>query len=476
MRYPGFVGPAYQSSSYMAGNERLVNFYVEKNETPNANTPYCLLPTPGFETVVTVPEGPIRGDLTVGDRAFFVAGFNFYELNDDDTATVRGVLASDANPATLSWNGPNGNQLFITSGDVGYCYDLGTDTLTTVLVSGATMGAFLDGFFLSLDATTATLQISDLLDGLIWDPTQAVQRTAGADPWIAMTVVHREIWLMGSQTSEVWSDVGAFPFPFAPIPGAFLEQGIVASFSAVRDVSPLLWLSANAQGALLVLMANGYAGQRISTHAIERAFQSYARVDDAESFGYQEQGHQFYLLTFPTASKTWCYDVTEGAWHERPYWNTATSTEEALRVGTHMFHGGRHLVGDRAIGRIYRMSIDLFTDVDGAALRRVRQPPRVDTGQTRATCSEIQLIMDVGIGLLSGQGDDPQVMLKTSRDGGRTWGPERWESAGPIGAYDTRVFWSQNGQARNRVDQFVFSDPVPWRITDATIELSVGTS
>jgi hypothetical protein len=476
--YPGFLGVSYRSASYMAVNERLVNFYVEKNETPNAASPYCLLPTPGFEDVVTVVEGPIRGSINADGRDFFVAGFRLYELNSDDTATARGTLAADANPATLCWNGPAGGQLFITSGDVGYCYDLASDTLSTVLASGATMGSYLDGYFLSLDALTGTLRISDLLDGQVWDPTQIAQRSQAPDPWICLTVINAEIWLIGGRTGEVWQNVGAFPFPFAPINGALFEKGIAAPFSAIRDVSPLLWVMENAQGARMVMVAQGYDGTRVSTHGVERALQGYdlADLSLATSFGYQDQGHTFYVLTIPDAM-TWVFDATEGAWHERPYWNHVTSTEEPLRVGNHWYSNGRHLVGDRATGTIYRMGLDLFTDVDGEPIRRMRQPPRMSDDQKWVTVSRIQLVMDVGVGLSGDvQGSDPQVMLRTSRDGGRTFPSERWASAGPIGAYNTRVQWLRCGQARNRVDQFIVTDPVPFRISDAIIDASGGTS
>jgi len=483
MKYPGLVGISYQSASYLADSERCVNLYVEKNETPNAPSPYCLLPTPGFADVLTVPEGPIRGEIgAVNGRGFFVAGFRLYEAflaGGVWSATARGTVASDANPATLCWNGPNGGELFITSGDVGYILTLATNVLTVVLPSGATMGAFLDGYFLALDASTATLRISDLLDGLTWDPTQIAQRTAGADPWIAMTVLHREIWLQGGQTSEVWYNAGSFPFPFAPIQGAFLEQGIAAPFSANRDVAPLVWLSSNAQGTRMVLMSQGYTGQRVSTHAIEQAITRYAVVSDAVSFGYQEDGHTFYVLSFPTEDVTWTYDVTEGAWGERGYWDTTTSTYEALRVFTHAMMFDQHIVGDRATGTLYRQGLDLFTDVGEAAIRRLRQPPRISQGQTRLTVRSVQLVMDVGIGLSgtsSTPGFDPQVMRRTSRDGGKTWGPEKWISAGKLGEYNTRVVWQPCGQARNYVDQFIFTDPVPFRVSDAEIEITVGTS
>ncbi len=479
MKYPGLIGPAYRSSAYMADRERCINFYLEKNETPNAPSPYCLLPTPGFELLTTVNEGPIRGIISeVDGRCFFVAGFSLYEW-DGTTATARGTVAADEFQATLCWNGPGGGELFITSGDAGYIFTLATNTLTTVLASGARMGAFLDGFFLALDATTGTLQISDLLNGLTWDVTQIAQRTAAADPWIAMTVIHREIWLMGGLTSEVWYDSGAFPFPFAPIPGAFIEYGAAASFSANRDVEPLMWVSRNSSGERLIMLAQGYQATRISTHGIENVINGYDDVSLADSLIYQENGHTFYCVTFPDET-TWAYDTTEGAWHERAYWNSATSTFEPWRVSCHALAFGDHVVGSRTSGALYRMSSDLYVDVGDVELRRMRQPPRISgDGQRRINIQRVQLVMDVGIGLgglSTTQGYDPQVMRRASRDGGRTWGPEKWRSAGRIGEYNARVFWQPCGQARNYVDQFVFTDPVAWRITDGEIELTIGTS
>jgi hypothetical protein len=360
--------------------------------------------------------------------------------------------------------------------------DLTTFALTIVLVSGAAMGAYLDGFFLALDAATGTLQISDLLDGLTWDPTQIAQRSDAPDPWVAMTVIHAEIWLMGSRTSCVWFNSGAFPFPFEMIPGARLEQGIAAPFSAIRDVSPLVWVSANAQGDRMVLMAQGYAGQRISTHGVEQALRMYATVADATSLSFQMGGHTFVALFFPEADTSWLYDATEGTWSKWRYWNHRVSAWEAVRVRTHVLtDDGVHLVQDRASGAVYRMALDLYEDVDGEIIRRERTPPRLSApGQVRFITDEIQLVMDVGVGLIGASDTDPdinpQAMLQTSRDGGRTWGPERTAALGKIGEYSTRVTWHQCGQARNRVDRFRFAARCPIRIADAEIEIRVGTS
>lgn len=481
MRYPGFLGYSYRSSSYMADSEELINFYVEKNESPNAPSPYCLLPTPGFVSVGNVAEGPSRGSCTANGLTYFVAGYRIYEWNGA-TATARGTLtAADTNPATLCWNGDAGGQLFITSGDVGYTLNLTTFVLTVVLASGAAMGSYLDGFFLALDAATGTLQISDLLDGLTWNPTQIAQRSDAADPWVAMTVLHAEIWLMGSRTSSVWFNAGSSPFPFEMIPNAKLEQGIAAPFSTPRDVSPLLWVSANALGARMVLMAQGYSSVKVSDYALDKALQDYDTVADAISMSFQVGGHTFFALIFPDADESWLYSAETG-WSKWRFWNTVTSAWEAVRVRTHVFTPeGIHLMGDRSSGMLYRMGLDLFTDVDGGLILRERTPPRLSApDQVRFTVPSIELVMDVGVGTIGSDTTDPsvnpQAMLVTSRDGGRTFGPERTSTIGPVGAYNTRVLWTQCGQARNRVDRFRFAANVPIRITDAIVTMRLGTS
>lgn len=482
MQYPGFLGPAYQSASYMADNERLINLYPERNASPGAPSPWRFVLRAGFQTAVSVNEAPIRGSFTTNgtdSRSFFVAGFELYELTytvatDTFTATPRGVVDYDANPVTFSWNGEAGNQLFVTSGGSGYLLDLASNAFSTVLPGTATVGAYLDGWFLALDAATSTLQISDLDDGSVWDPTQIVQRSAAADPWVSMLVIHKELWLFGTQTSEVWADQGTFPFPFGPIQGAFLEQGIAAPFSAGHAGIPLCWLGANEQGNGIVWRADGYNTVQISTPAIEAEIQSYDTISDAQCMSYQLDGHHFYVLTFPDADKTWVYDANTELWHEEAFFNVLTGQYNALRVLSHTEAFGKHLVGDRLIGTLYEMSGSFYTDVGDAPLRWMRQPPRISAGQKRINFTRIQLIVDVGQGLVSGQGSDPQVMLQSSNDGGHVFGNERWVSAGKLGAFNTRVFWTQLGQARNRVDRFVGTDPIKWCLVDAEIEMTVG--
>lgn len=64
-------------------------------------------------------------------------------------------------------------------------------------------------------------------------------------------------------------------------------------------------------------------------------------------------------------------------------------------------------------------------------------------------------------------GTNPQVMLRWSNDGGRTWGPEHWRNAGKQGEYGKRVRWNRQGVGRRRVYEVVLTDPIQWRIVGA---------
>ena len=465
----------------MADNERAINWFMEPMESPTTPAPWVLLPTPGFTQIANVPQAPIRGMFSQNGRVFFVAGFAFYEMDPVTyVTTLRGSVAADGNPVTMCSNGDAGGQLFLTSAGVGYLFDLNTSAFTTVLASGATMGDYLDGYFLALDATTSTFRISNLLDGSTWNPAQVAQRTAGADRWVAMKVCNRLIYLIGEQTSEVWWNAGTFPFPFQPIQEAFMQQGTTAPWSlaviTTDAVGSLCWVTGNAQGRGMVVRTNGYVPGRISNHALEFAIENYADIEDALACCYQEQGHSFYVLTFPTGDQTWAFDTNTSLWHERAYWDVDESSYHAQHPIWFCSTTTQNLAGDRDSGRVHVMSQASSLDEYGSLIRRMRQPPRLSAEQKRFVVNSFQIVLDVGLGLVTGQGSDPQLMLRVSMDGGRVFGNERWVSGGKIGAFSTRARWTRLGQGRNFVPQVVVSDPIPWRLVEALVDVSVGVS
>lgn len=478
MSYPGFLGPANKGQSYMADSEGLRNWYLERNESASAPAEWAMLPCPGFQLFASVVQAPIRGMFQQLGRAFFVAGFAFRELFADGTTTQRGSVAADAHPVTINANGDAGDQLWLTSGGIGYNYDLSSDTLSPQGVSNTTvtMGAFLDARFLYLDATTGTLYASAQYDGTTWDATMVAQSESG-DPWRTMVVTPDNlIRLFGETTGEVWANQGTSPFPWSQIREACIPWGIAAPFAWSIDTT-VTWLGQNAHGRGTVLRASGYDPQRISTHAIEQSIEDYGDISDATAWGYLETGHAHTMFTFPTADATWAVDGDNGLWHDRSYWDVSTGAFKAYRPGCMMEAFGKTLVGDRLTGNIYEMNSTFGSDVDGSVIRRMRDAPRFSQGQRQVRVNSLELVMDKGQGLVSGQGSDPQMMLSVAKDGGKQFGNETWCSAGKIGEWEQRVRWTQVcGWARNVVPRFVATDPVPWRIVDCIMSYSVGNS
>lgn len=476
MLYKGFIGPSYVSQSPLADQEETFNLYEERVESPGGSTRTALYPIPGFSKIAPTNSTNGRAHFYNDGREFAIVGPSFFEIDGDANITFRGTVTVDTNPATISSNGDGGGELFITSGGNGYVYDLTTNILTQIaaLNGKATMGDALDGYFINLDSNTGTFYISNLLDGATWQTgTQFAQRIAAADPWVSMKVLGPYIWLLGSQTSEVWFDSGSSPFPFEKHPSGLIPWGCAAPFSVTVCDTSLFWLGASKNGQGFFLRAAEFQPEVVSTYAVQYAVNNYSTIADCYGDTYNYEGHTFYIPTFPTAQKTWAFDLQLQSWTKRGTWDPATTPNEygIWRPRCHVLAFGQHRwLHSSGVG-VYRMDRSFLTDVDGLAIRFERRAPAIVNENERVFYSEFQLDMEVGLGTATGQGVDPQVMLQMSNDGGKTWGIERWRSAGKIGEYGTRVVWNRLGQARRRVFKVVMTDPIPVRLLAAYLQM-----
>ena len=439
MLYPGFVSGSYESQSPLADLERTVNWYPEPIEPQSVPWNAALYPCPGFEEYVTLSNVNTRALFSMGGRVYGVIGDSVYKFTESNSASIvtSGTVTNNPNPAQIASNGDAGGELLIASGNNGYLLNIASNALSTIsaLAGKCTMAGMIDGYFLSFDASDSKFYISDLNDGTTWDATQYAQRSIAPDPWKAMVVDgSRQIWLIGEQTGEVWYDAGTSPFPFAPVPGAVFGYGTPAPFSVKLAASSMCWLSQTADGAGIVVASSGVVPTRISTYAVETAIAKYARdsiITDAEALVYSEAGHTFY-----------CYGF------------------------------GTHLVGDRTTGRICSMDTSFTTECNGDVIRRVRIPPPLfrSPNVRRMFVSRMELILESGLGTATGQGVDPQVMLRSSTNA-KTWSNERLASAGAMGSYNTQVVWTRlPSSLKLWVPEITVTDPIPWRIMGAEID------
>ena len=473
MRVPGFIGSSYVTQSAVAAGERSVNLFKEMVRS-GGKTRAALYPTPGVVDFATFGDSPGRGIFAENDRLWAVYGTTLYEIDATGTPTARGTVAIDDHPAYMATNGDSGNELFTSSGDEGYILDLVTNTFTPVLSGVAHVGQ-IGAFFWALDDDTSELKISESQDGLTWDPTQRVLRASAADRWKAAITSRNEIFLFGNKTGEVYYNAGRTPFPFVQRSGVFFETGIAAPASLARFGQTIAWLGQSERSAGVVYWMNGYTPNAISNEGLEWVIQGYiddGGIGDAVGWSYEREGHEFYMLTFPTQARTWGFDRMTNEWHERGLWSSIANDFTAYRPQFHAYAFGKHLVCDSQSNKLYALSSLVFTDVGGVELRRFRRTPHLSDEHRRLVFPYFELAAEVGVGLAAGQGVDPQVMLRYSNDGGKTWGIERTRSVGRQGIYDQRVRWDLCGSGRDRVWEVSSTDPVSTRWFDAYCEVA----
>jgi hypothetical protein len=472
--YPGFIGPTYRSQSGLL-DDRCINLFPEQIESGNPRSPLALMPTPGLSTFATPALARCRGSFAQDGRCFYVIGYKFYELEDDGSLIDRGTVDVNDNPATISSSGDQGSELMITSGRSVYIFNLGTDAFTGPVVGvDADFGAYLDGRFIALDTELSVLRISDLFAGTSWNPLRYRQRAIAPDKWKAMIVANDVIWLMGSETYEVWWNSGASPFPFEPMQGQLFPVGIAAPYSLREIAGSVLWISSSKDGNGQVMLATQYSPRRVSRHGVEFDIQNWEGIDTAESMTYQKSGHNFWCVTSRDDDQTWVYDVGMDMWHERLYWDINPSRPAAWRAWRPLYHAfafGRHLVGDRSNGLIYDMDDEYFHDADGEYMRRLRRAPHILVEDHALRHRWLRFDMEVGVGLATGQGIDPHIMLRYSDDGGKTWGNEITASIGRMGEFKRQVTFNRLGKAIDRVYEINMTDPVPWRLFNAFIKV-----
>jgi hypothetical protein len=503
------LGSTYVARSVNAADARMVNLFPEI--VPEAGKePAFLNRAPGLKLLNTIGNGPIRGLWAFSSSdstAFVVSGTQLYKINTSYVATLIGTVAG-AGPVSMA---DNGTQLFIAANGPSYIYNNTTNgfgAITDPDFPGALTVCYLDGYFVFNEPNSQKLWITALLDGTSIDPLEFASTEGSPDGLVAVAANFREVWAFGTNSIEVWFDSGATDFPLQRIQGAFNELGCAAPYSVAKMDNGLFWLGRDRRGEGIVYRANGYTGVRISTHAVEWQIQQYDDISDAIAYTYQQDGHSFYVLVFPSANTTWVYDAATQAWHERAGFSNGNFTRH--RGNCQMAFNNKIVIGDFENGNIYAFDLEDYSDNGGIQkwLRTWRALPTGTNTLKRTTQHMMQLDCESGIGLngyvlpetiyletelgnylitendnfliadqetTATQGADPQVMLRWSDDGGHTWSNEHWASMGKIGQYYKRVIWRRLGMTvklRDRVYEVSATDPVKIAIMGAELILS----
>lgn len=473
-----FVGGAYVTRSKNFGVEQCINLYPEIG-TRTTKSPSALIGTPGKRLWATLAGGGVRGAHRFNPAvSLVVVGRNVYSVTTAGVGTLLGTITTTTGVVSMA---NNGTVVMLVDGARGYVINpvLGTFNMITDPDFGvADTVWFIDGYFVTNRTGTGQFQTSTLY-GTDFDALNFSTAEGAPDLLLSLLVDHREIWLFGETSTEVFFNSGNPDFPFERINGAFIEQGCAAKFSPAKMDNTVYWLTADERGHGMVQRAQGYQPQRVSTHAVEYAIAQMDRIDDAFAITYQQEGHSFYQLTFPTAEQTWVFDAATELWHQRAWRDPVDNSLNRDRTQCQMSFAGETIVGDWENGNLYVLDLDTYTD-NGDPIPRIRTCPHIaDKNYNWVFYHSLHVDMQTGVGLdgpLAAQGTDPQAMLQWSDDGGHSWSNELWTGIGKIGERTRRVKWRRLGRSRDRVFRVTVTDPVKVVFIGASVVTTVGKS
>jgi hypothetical protein len=468
-------GLGFQGKSRPAMAQRRVNLYYEQQQDRD-RTQMVAYKTPGLDMAfVDFGATPCRGVIAPpsSDYAYFLHRDTFWQVDNAGTKTSRGTIGTSSGKVSMA---QDGRYIGLVDGSKGYYYDMQTpatpigEITDSDFPDGATDITWNDGFWL-VELGDDFYQ-SDYQSITSW-PGDFGSAESNPDDIMRLVADEDDVKIFGAQSLEFWQNTGNADFSYERIPGTTQKWGLAAK----RSIAPLddsfAFLTQNRQGQVIAAVLRGYKVQRISNHDLEAKWAAYGSFSDAVGGSYMLDGHPMYVVSFPIGGETWLYDATMPPGLG---WSQLKSYGLTRHRGEIYFNFlGRNYVTDYDSGKVYRLNQETFTDA-GDPIRWEIAGRHVFDGHRKIGIDTFQLDIETGVGLATGQGSDPEVMLRISRDGGRTFGIERKRTIGQRGQYKKRVFWKKCGRGRDFVFEVAGSDPVKTAILGAGIKVRQGSS
>lgn len=457
---------AFQSSQgryHFEGTTQLVNAYAEKRGE-DAKAPLSVLPCDGIVELVSSTAGPCRGMIYMEDldKLYSVHSSTINRVTNSSgtyTATRIGTIpGTDA--VELARNQKTDPQLIVRSDAGIQCVesDSVTYALDDDLPDDVVTAEYVSGYH-AYGEENRKFTLSSLNSAKVIDALDFATFEQQAGKLIRIKEHAGEMIGFCSRWTEFWRNVSDQDFPFAPI--AFRSRGLMSADAVVACDNTLMFPGDDG----IVYRLNNYEPARISNHHVERMIQGDASQSAILGFGWSRGGHAF--ASFSGTDWTRCYDASTGAWHSRESYG---SSKWRARYAVQAW--GKTIVGDSLSGKLGYLDSNTYTEFGDPIVWKIISPP-LHVFPNGAIVDAFHMDIATGYGLLSGQGSDPKVMLRVSKDGGNTFGQYRELGLGATGKYATRVTARRLGAfgPRGIVFEISISDPVARALVATDIEL-----
>lgn len=393
--------------------------------------------TPGIQMFAS-GAGVERGSIVFQDQLYKVAGTTLTRVYAngvvEELATIPGYqkvsmaksfdkICIVADGKAFYWSVSNGLQQ-ITDPDFGSANDV----------------IYVDGYFLFVDRQF--IFNSMLNDPLAIDPLSFGSAEVEGDPIIGIIKIRNEPYVCGSETIEVFQNVGGSGFPFQRVDGAMITKGIVGTYAKVEAEDALFFVGSGRGEAPSVYLASGGQAQKIASDEVEKLIQSYSdmQLQDILCETYTANGQFFIMIHLP--NETVVYDLYGSRVAGISLWHIRKSDGGNYRARGFQRIYGKWVVGDSSDGRIGELRDDVATEYGATVFREFTTPLGFTDGMSYIV-HEARLF---GIPANTALSTNPKVSMSKSENG-RTYSQERWAPSGRIGDYNYTPVWRQVGRA-----------------------------
>lgn len=450
------------------GTARLVNCHSER-QGDDGKVEWPIVASPGLRPYLTFPGGSCRGLFKLDETiALAVYGFDIIEIQKTGAWRVAGGIPGTTQCYFARNRKPSGAEVAIVCEGEKRVYTAGAGTAGTITDPDLPPAIDCDALsrYILFFLADGRVFYSDLNSATSISALSFFEAEGRPDGIVRGIALENNMWIYGQESTEVWGLTEDANAPFARLPGAFVEQGLLSAQSLVKVQVPsgtrLAWIANDGT----VRMTSGYSGERVSEHAQERAISKAANPAAIEATAFTLDGHVH--IQFSAPEFTWAYSATTRLWHEE-----ASYGLNRRRIAKSMTFNNRLYVGDAFMPRLHEVRNDVHDDAGGPLVCRIVTP------QDSAYPNEIEyneLYVDTlpGQGVIAGAPEnvDPTIAVRLSLDNGNTWGNARLLSTGKVGQHKRRVSSPRWGTTKEDgvVWEFQWSSSVARALTGAAVD------
>lgn len=454
------IGPSAWLADRKTAAQRSINCYPMLVESEGDDAKMVMESAPGLSLVHTFSHN-VRGVYNANGRLFVVSGGKLYEV-DDTTVTERASMSFVA-PRVAIAHGTT--QLAIADDSQLYVYNLVSNTIARISAAGwlgSKVAAHMDGYFIFAQPDEEFFYLSAIDDATDLDALDFSSADSQPDNVVAIQVIRRELYLLGSSSIEVWVNSGGPDFPLTRYQGTPIDVGVVGVYASCNAADSLVWVGKTPRGGPYVYTLEGYTPKRISNQAVEQRLLASTDLAGVSLWTYQDAGGEFVVVNIPGAATSWVWDASTRMWHERGELSAGEWTASRVEMGAAV-DGVQYVAGAT---KLYKMSRD-YSTLAGDDLVRERTWPHIvgeDFEPVRHHALEIRCT--------TGESPEGAITLEISNDGGSVFGPPLRRTLGATGRRVHRVRWMPLGTCPaggSRVYRLRCSSAVPLTIQGASI-------